>query len=59
MMDQGKLREEMAGENIREREKTFKSITNSVFDSIILVNDMGEISFWSRASERIMERSSR
>ncbi len=43
----------MAEENIREREQRFAAITDSVFDSIILINDRGEISFWNPASERI------
>ncbi len=43
----------MAEGNILEREKTFRTITDSVLDAIILINDRGEISFWNPASERI------
>ena len=54
MMDKGKLEEGMAQENILEIERTFRTITDSVFDSIILINDRGEISFWNLASERMV-----
>ncbi len=53
MMNQGKLEEGMAEENIREREQRFTAITDSVLDAIMLINDRGEISFCNPASERI------
>ncbi|MDQ1238404.1 MAG: hypothetical protein QG577_589, partial [Thermodesulfobacteriota bacterium] len=42
-----------AEETILESERRFSSITNSVFDAIILIDDKGKISFWNPAAERI------
>jgi two-component system, cell cycle sensor histidine kinase and response regulator CckA len=47
-----------AEEDTRESERRFRSITNSVFDAIILIDDKGEISFWNQAAERIFVYSS-
>ncbi len=38
-------------DNIPERDQKFRAITDSALDAIILINDMGEISFWNPASE--------
>jgi PAS domain-containing protein len=45
MVDKGQLEEGIEEEDILEREKTFRTITDSVLDAIILINDRGEISF--------------
>ena len=42
-----------ADEALRESEEKLKGISNSVQDSIIVVNDRGEVSFWNPAAERM------
>jgi diguanylate cyclase (GGDEF)-like protein/PAS domain S-box-containing protein len=39
--------------NLRASEERLSIITSSVFDAIIMINEMGDITFWNQAAERI------
>ncbi len=39
--------------NLRTSEERLSIITSSVFDAIIMINEMGDITFWNQAAERI------
>jgi diguanylate cyclase (GGDEF)-like protein/PAS domain S-box-containing protein len=38
---------------LKESEQTLKSIAESAYDAIIMINDKGNISFWNHSAERI------
>jgi len=40
-------------EKIRESEETFRTISSSAQDAIIMIDDKGNVSFWNEAAERI------
>ena len=39
--------------DIREREQQFRAITDSTFDAIVMINDVGKILVWNPAAERM------
>jgi len=46
-----------AEKELRESEEKFRKITSSAYDTIIMMDNEGEISFWNEAAERMFGRS--
>ncbi len=46
-------------DSLREREETFRAITESASDAIILMDSVGTITFWNSAAEKIFNYSSK
>ncbi|MCP4254310.1 MAG: PAS domain S-box protein [Candidatus Scalindua sp.] len=51
------IKRELSEEALRENEEKFRRITSSAYDTIIMVNDEGKISFWNEAAARMFGRS--
>ena len=51
------VKREQSDEALRENEEKFRKITSSAYDTIIMVDDEGKVSFWNEAAEKMFGRS--